>query len=61
MGVKGVVRRSQDTHFIHSNIDTDIIVEEEPTGPEVGDDSATTWLTTNMRNMADNDRLLLFY
>lgn len=31
MGVKGVVRRSTDTHFIHSNIDTDIIVAEEPT------------------------------
>jgi mRNA m6A methyltransferase non-catalytic subunit len=31
MGVKGVVRRSEDTCFIHSNIDTDIIVAEEPT------------------------------
>lgn len=39
MGVKGVVRRSQDTHFIHSNIDTDIIVEEEPTDAEVRDET----------------------
>jgi len=26
----GDVRRASDTHFIHANIDTDVIVEEEP-------------------------------
>ena len=30
MGIKGTVRRSQDGHIIHSNVDTDIIVTEEP-------------------------------
>lgn len=30
MGIKGTVRRSQDAHIIHANIDTDIIVTEEP-------------------------------
>lgn len=30
MGIKGTVRRSQDGHIIHANIDTDIIVSEEP-------------------------------
>ena len=29
MGIKGTVRRSQDAHVIHSNVDTDIIVAEE--------------------------------
>jgi mRNA m6A methyltransferase non-catalytic subunit len=26
MGIKGTIKRSTDTHFIHSNIDTDVIV-----------------------------------
>lgn len=39
MGVKGVVRRSQDSHFIHSNIDTDLIVEEEPVDSDVSDET----------------------
>jgi len=26
MGIKGTIKRSADTHFIHSNIDTDVIV-----------------------------------
>ena len=34
MGIKGTVRRNQDGHFIHANIDLDIIITEEP---EIGD------------------------
>ncbi|KAJ1542000.1 hypothetical protein HK405_010264, partial [Cladochytrium tenue] len=32
VGIKGTLRRSVDTHFIHCNVDTDVIVadEEEP-------------------------------
>lgn len=30
MGIKGTVRRNQDSHVIHANIDTDIIISEEP-------------------------------
>ncbi|KAH3745173.1 N6-adenosine-methyltransferase non-catalytic subunit [Pelomyxa schiedti] len=30
MGIKGTVRRNRDGHIIHSNIDTDVIVSEEP-------------------------------
>jgi len=30
MGIKGTVRRSFDGHFIHANVDTDVIVSEEP-------------------------------
>ena len=30
MGIKGSVRRRSDGHIIHANIDTDIIVTEEP-------------------------------
>ena len=30
MGIKGMVRRAQDGHIIHANVDTDIIVAEEP-------------------------------
>ena len=30
MGIKGMVRRSTDGHLIHANVDTDIIVSEEP-------------------------------
>ena len=30
IGIKGTVRRGQDTHFIHANIDTDILVDPEP-------------------------------
>jgi len=29
MGIRGTVRRSVDSHFIHCNIDTDVIVGEE--------------------------------
>lgn len=29
VGVKGDVRRANDSHFIHANIDTDVIVDEE--------------------------------
>ena len=29
MGIKGTVVRSQDTHFIHTNIDIDLIITEE--------------------------------
>lgn len=30
MGIKGTVRRSSDSHIIHANIDTDVIIDEEP-------------------------------
>eukprot|EP00850_Spirogloea_muscicola_P007440 SM000037S13575 [mRNA] locus=s37:866017:869778:+ [translate_table: standard] len=30
MGIKGTVRRSTDSHLIHANVDTDIIISEEP-------------------------------
>ena len=30
MGMRGSVRRSTDGHIIHANVDTDIIVSEEP-------------------------------
>lgn len=33
MGIKGTVRRSTDSHFIHANLDTDVIVTEEPLDP----------------------------
>ena len=29
MGIKGTVRRNQDGHFIHANVDLDIIITEE--------------------------------
>ncbi|SCN63452.1 mRNA methyltransferase, putative [Plasmodium chabaudi adami] len=29
MGIKGAVRRSYDTHLIHANLDTDVIIAEE--------------------------------
>lgn len=32
MGIKGTVRRNQDGHFIHANIDLDIIITEEVCG-----------------------------
>ncbi len=33
VGIKGTVRRGEDAHFIHANVDTDVIVaEEEPYG-----------------------------
>ncbi|KZV37387.1 methyltransferase-like protein 1 [Dorcoceras hygrometricum] len=30
MGIKGTVRRSTDGHIIHANIDTDVIIAEDP-------------------------------
>ncbi|CAG8695205.1 11960_t:CDS:2 [Gigaspora margarita] len=30
MGIRGTVRRSTDGHFIHCNVDTDVIISEEP-------------------------------
>jgi len=33
MGIKGSVRRRTDTHIIHANIDTDVIIDEEPLDP----------------------------
>ena len=30
MGIKGMVKRAEDVHFIHANCDTDVIVSEEP-------------------------------
>lgn len=30
MGIRGTVRRSTDGHLIHANVDTDIIISEEP-------------------------------
>ncbi|KXS18138.1 MT-A70 protein [Gonapodya prolifera JEL478] len=33
MGIRGTVRRSTDTHFIHCNVDTDVIIaEDKPPG-----------------------------
>ena len=29
MDIKGTVRRNQDGHFIHANVDLDIIITEE--------------------------------
>merc|ERR1719174_180115 len=29
LGVKGTLKRSEDTHFIHANCDTDLIMQEE--------------------------------
>lgn len=41
MGIKGTVRRSTDGHFIHCNVDTDVIVSEEQ--PENGTHSVSKW------------------
>ena len=30
VGIKGAIKRGIDSHFIHANIDTDVIVDEEP-------------------------------
>jgi mRNA m6A methyltransferase non-catalytic subunit len=30
MGIKGTVRRNGDGHVIHANVDTDIVISEEP-------------------------------
>ena len=30
VGIKGAIKRGVDSHFIHANIDTDVIVDEEP-------------------------------
>ncbi len=30
MGVRGNVRRSVDGHIIHTNVDTDVIISDEP-------------------------------
>lgn len=30
MGIKGTVRRSTDGHMIHANIDTDVMISEQP-------------------------------
>lgn len=30
MGIRGTVRRSTDGHIIHANIDTDVIISEQP-------------------------------
>lgn len=30
MGIKGTVRRATDGHIIHANVDTDVVVSEEP-------------------------------
>ena len=30
MGIRGNVKRGPDGHLIHSNVDTDVIVSEEP-------------------------------
>lgn len=30
VGLRGDVKRASDSHFIHANIDTDVIVAEEP-------------------------------
>ena len=40
MGIKGTVRRNQDGHFIHANIDLDIIITEEP---QIGEIKMSKW------------------
>ncbi|KAJ3026344.1 UNVERIFIED_CONTAM: N6-adenosine-methyltransferase subunit mettl14 [Siphonaria sp. JEL0065] len=30
VGIRGTLKRSTDTHFIHCNVDTDVIISEEP-------------------------------
>jgi hypothetical protein len=30
MGIRGTVRRSVDSDFIHANVDIDLIITEEP-------------------------------
>ena len=30
MGIRGSVRRSTDGHLIHTNVDTDVIISDEP-------------------------------
>ncbi len=35
MGIRGTVRRAQDSHLIHANIDTDVLLAAEPAGPTV--------------------------
>ena len=30
VGIKGIIKRDIDSHFIHANIDSDVIVDEEP-------------------------------
>ncbi len=30
LGIRGTVRRKQDSHIIHANFDTDVILSEEP-------------------------------
>merc|ERR1719263_1149860 len=32
MGIKGTVRRATDGHFIHANVDTDVIIADELEG-----------------------------
>lgn len=32
LGLKGLVRRSQDSHIVHANIDTDVVVDIVPQG-----------------------------
>jgi hypothetical protein len=39
MGIKGTVRRSTDGHIIHANVDTDIIISEEPEYGSLSQDS----------------------
>ncbi|KAJ3031018.1 N6-adenosine-methyltransferase subunit mettl14, partial [Rhizophlyctis rosea] len=35
MGIKGTVRRSTDSNFIHCNVDTDVVIAEEPGGGDL--------------------------
>ena len=30
VGIKGTVRRNYDGHIIHANVDTDVMLSEEP-------------------------------
>ena len=42
MGIKGTVRRNGGGHFIHANIDLDIIITEEP---EIGGTNSEPFLS----------------
>jgi mRNA (2'-O-methyladenosine-N6-)-methyltransferase len=32
MGLRGTLKRNLDGHYIHTNVDTDIVIGEEPPG-----------------------------
>ncbi|TPX73835.1 hypothetical protein CcCBS67573_g04895 [Chytriomyces confervae] len=55
VGIKGTLRRSSDTHFIHCNVDTDIIISDEPAN---GDTAKPEELYTIIENFCLGKRRL---